>query len=112
MKQVIAIRTDIDMSTGKMVAQACHASLGAYRTATDTAADRWEADGAKKAVVTADSKDELEQRFKEAQSQNIPTFLVTDAGETELDPGTVTALGVGPANDETIDSITGDLSLL
>ncbi|MDY6762057.1 MAG: peptidyl-tRNA hydrolase Pth2 [Candidatus Nanohaloarchaea archaeon] len=111
MKQVIALRSDIDMSDGKKIAQACHASLGAYRTATDSHANQWEADGSKKAVVTAE-KEELEQRFKEAQSQNIPAFLVTDAGETELEPGTVTALGIGPADDQTVDSITGDLSLL
>lgn len=112
MKQVIVVRTDIDMSTGKMVAQACHASLGAYRTADESVANQWEADGGMKAVVTVESEDELEQRFKEARSKNIPAYLVTDAGETELEPGTVTALGVGPANANLVDDITGDLPLI
>ncbi len=112
MKQVIAIRTDIGMSQGKTIAQACHASLGAYRNADETVANQWEADGGKKAVVKVDSEEELEQRFKEARSKNVPAFLVTDAGETELEPGTVTALGVGPANDGIVDDITGDLPLV
>ncbi|MFB6294846.1 MAG: peptidyl-tRNA hydrolase Pth2 [Candidatus Nanohaloarchaea archaeon] len=112
MKQVIVVRSDIDMSDGKKIAQACHASLGAYRNADDADANRWEADGGTKAVVKADGEEELEQLFKEARSRNVPAYLVTDAGETELDPGTVTALGVGPANDDEVDGITGDLSLI
>jgi len=31
---------------------------------------------------------------------------------TEIPPGTVTALGLGPARTEDLDRITGDLSLL
>jgi PTH2 family peptidyl-tRNA hydrolase len=31
---------------------------------------------------------------------------------TEVPPGTITALGLGPAQSEDLDKITGDLSLL
>jgi len=31
---------------------------------------------------------------------------------TEIPPGTVTALGLGPARSEDLDRITGDLTLL
>jgi len=37
LKQVIVLRTDVGMSTGKMIAQACHASLKSYKKASDKA---------------------------------------------------------------------------
>jgi PTH2 family peptidyl-tRNA hydrolase len=38
--------------------------------------------------------------------------MVTDAGHTEIPPGTVTVVGIGPGPREVIDKITGDLSLV
>jgi len=40
------------------------------------------------------------------------TYLVVDAGHTEIPAGTKTVLGIGPAPDNIIDKITGDLPLL
>ncbi|MCJ7478584.1 MAG: peptidyl-tRNA hydrolase Pth2 [Candidatus Nanohaloarchaeota archaeon QJJ-7] len=112
MKQIIAIRKDINMSEGKRVAQACHASLGAYNNSADSAKNLWEADGAKKIAVGIDGEKELKEKFKNAKIEDLPAYIVRDAGETELEEGTVTALGIGPAEDETVDRITEDLPLL
>jgi PTH2 family peptidyl-tRNA hydrolase len=38
--------------------------------------------------------------------------LITDAGSTQIAPGTKTCLGVGPAEEKEIDKITKDLKLL
>jgi PTH2 family peptidyl-tRNA hydrolase len=47
----------------------------------------------------------------EAERLGIPNAVVRDAGHTQLDPGTVTAVAVGPAEDDEVDRVTGDLSL-
>lgn len=112
MKQVIVLRTDIGMSNGKMIAQACHASVGSYRNADSGARNDWETSGAKKVALKAEGEDALMDLFKQARAHGIPGYVVKDAGETELEPGTVTALGLGPASDETVDKVTKELQLL
>lgn len=112
MKQVIVLRTDLDMSTGKKIAQACHASLGAYKNAEGMKQARWETEGATKIAVKADSEEQVMDLFKQARSMNVSAYIVKDAGETELEPGTVTALGVGPDESGTVDKVTKELSLM
>lgn len=111
MKQAVVIRADLKMSVGKVAAQACHASLGAYLKSGHGARRAWERSGAKKIVLGAKNLPELKSLQQRAAKQKIPCFLVTDAGATELTPGTITALGIGPDADEKIDRITGNLAL-
>lgn len=112
MKQVIVLRTDIGMSKGKLVAQACHASVGAYKNADSAARNEWETAGARKVALKIAGEDALMDLFKQARAQGVPAYVVKDAGQTELEPGTVTALGLGPAGDETVDKVTKELQLL
>lgn len=109
---MIVLRTDLGMSKGKLIAQACHASLGAYKNADGMKQDRWETDGATKIAVKGESEKQLMELFKQARSMDISAYIVKDAGETELEPGTVTALGVGPDESETVDKVTKELPLM
>ncbi len=111
MKQAIVIRADLKMSAGKAAAQACHASLGAYLKTNPALRRIWERTGAKKIVLSANSLLGLKSLQQKATKQKIPCFLVTDAGMTEIAPGTITALGIGPDKDEKMDKITGNLAL-
>ena len=111
MKQAIAARTDIGMSRGKLAAQVAHASLMAYEDADRKARREWKGSGQKKIVLKVDGESALFELADRAEREGLPHAVVRDAGHTQLDPGTVTALAVGPASDDLVDRITGDLSL-
>ncbi|MBI2085177.1 MAG: peptidyl-tRNA hydrolase [Candidatus Aenigmarchaeota archaeon] len=112
MKQVILIRTDIGMSAGKKIAQACHASVGAVLNADDKIVAHWNETGAKKIALKVAGENAIKDLHSAAKKMRLPCFLVADAGLTELEPGTITALAIGPADDNKIDKITGNIKLL
>jgi PTH2 family peptidyl-tRNA hydrolase len=111
-KQVIAVRKDLKLSRGKLAVQAAHASLEAYKHADGKTRREWESGGAKKVVVRADGLRELMELHRKARSLRLPCALIRDAGRTEVEPGTVTALGIGPVREGEADRLTGNLKML
>jgi len=111
-KQVIVVRLDLGISTGKLAAQACHACLGAYKKTGTLVRKAWELEGAKKVVLGCDSLEQLKDLQVKAKKLKLATYIVRDAGHTEVPPGTITALGIGPGKDSIIDRVTGSLKLL
>lgn len=111
MKQVIVARKDLGMSPGKLAAQVAHASLRAYESSDVEAQRSWKETGQKKVVLQAHSEEELFDLAEDAKRERIPHAIIRDAGHTELESGSVTALGIGPAADDVIDAVTGALSL-
>jgi PTH2 family peptidyl-tRNA hydrolase len=112
MKQAIVARTDIGMGNGKLAAQVAHASLSAYENADTRSQREWKDGGQKKIVLKGKSERELHELSEIASQKGIANALIRDAGHTQLEPGTVTALAVGPAEDDIVDRVTGELSLL
>ncbi len=100
------------MDTGKTISQGCHASLGAFLNSDVNVSKIWLNEGAKKIVVKVNSLKELQGIYRKVKKERIPCFLVRDAGLTQLKADTVTALGIGPAEDRKIDKMTGKLKLL
>jgi PTH2 family peptidyl-tRNA hydrolase len=111
MKQVIVARADLGMGRGKLAAQVAHASLSAYEDADDRTRTEWKGGGQKKVVVKADGERALFELADAAEREGLPHAVVRDAGHTQLEPGTVTALAVGPGPDDAVDRVTGDLPL-
>lgn len=111
MKQAIVARTDLGMGRGKLAAQVAHASLSAYEDADDRTRTAWKGSGQKKVVLKGRGESELFDLADRAEREGLPHAVVRDAGHTQLEPGTVTALAVGPGEDDAVDRVTGDLSL-
>lgn len=111
MKQAIVARADLGMGAGKLAAQVAHASLKAYDRAGDEARREWTTDGQKKVVLRVDDEAGLLALAERADRRGLPFAVVRDAGRTQLAPGTVTALAVGPGPDAEVDRVTGELSL-
>lgn len=114
-KQVLVVRADLQMGKGKLAAQASHASLDAFRKAERENAEEtreWLHSGTPKVTVKVQGEKELVAVFQEAKDAGLPAALVQDAGRTQLEPGTYTCVGIGPANSKQLDKITGKLKLL
>ncbi len=58
------------------------------------------------------SLDELLELERAAIDAGLPCSKIADFGRTELEPGTITALAIGPAPSGDVDRVTGRLSLL
>lgn len=114
LKQVIIVRADLGMGKGKIAAQVGHACvLGAenVRKSKPEWFSKWWA-GQAKIVLKVNSKTELEKIKCDAIAMGLPWAEVTDAGHTQIAPGTFTCLSIGPAPEEQIDKITSQLKLL
>lgn len=115
MKQVIVVNASLGMGVGKTAAQVAHASTGSYgRSRQDFPedVDTWKREGQKKIVVKGRDAEHLRELRRNAEIMGLPCYLVEDAGLTQLPPGTVSALAIGPAPDDDVDVLTGDLKLL
>ncbi|MHA2021317.1 MAG: peptidyl-tRNA hydrolase Pth2 [Candidatus Thorarchaeota archaeon] len=114
-KQIIAVRTDLEMSKGKMAVQVAHGAVSASERVRVTLQHVWKAwftEGQKKVVVKVTSEEELLELRRLAVDLGVPFALIRDAGMTELPPGTTTVIAVGPGSAEKIDRVTGNLKLL
>ena len=112
MKQVIVVNESLKLPKGKLAAQVAHASVAAFVETADEARKEWIECGMPKIVLQCPGEEELGRLEALAQERNISAGLITDAGRTVVAAGTVTCLGLGPAEDSVLDAITGNMKLL
>jgi len=114
-KQVIVFRSDLKLSKGKIAAQAGHAAVSAADEARKhhrTWWDAWISEGQCKIAVKVKNEKQLLELEKQAKELALPSSLIADRGLTEIPPGTITCLGIGPAPAEKVNKLTGNLPLL
>ncbi|CEG40545.1 peptidyl-trna hydrolase [Plasmopara halstedii] len=114
-KMVMCVRTDLKMGKGKIAAQCCHATLGAYKLAlkrTPDAVRGWEMLGQAKVCLKVESEEELLALADKASECGLVSYVVVDAGRTQIAPDSKTVLSIGPAPLKVIDEVTGHLKLM
>lgn len=113
MKQIIVMRKDLKMRRGKEIAQGAHASMKAtLENMNHPNVIQWLDGKFAKICVTVDSLDELMAVYNKAREHNLITAIIEDEGRTEFNGvKTVTCIAVGPATDEDLEPVTGDLKL-
>jgi len=114
-KMVIVTREDLKLSPGKLAAQVAHAAVACAletKKLNSKWFNKWQEEGAKKAVVKVESEKDFYTLKEKAEKLKMVANLIEDAGHTEISAGTKTVLGIGPAPDNIIDQVTGNLPLL
>ncbi|KAH7160711.1 peptidyl-tRNA hydrolase PTH2-domain-containing protein [Dactylonectria macrodidyma] len=119
-KLVLVVRTDLGMTKGKIAAQCSHATLACYKklarspegSAERKLLARWEKLGQAKIAVQIKGQDEMLALCRKARSLGLVAEVVQDAGRTQIEAGSMTVLGVGPAPRSVVDQVTGGLKLL
>ena len=114
LKQAIVIRQDLGMGKGKIGVQCAHASLAAYEKAQKQSpmwVEEWKSGGTAKIVLKIGSEKELLSLFEKVK-KILPAALIKDAGRTQIEEGSPTCIGIGPAPEGEINKFTKDLKLL
>ncbi len=113
-KMVLVIRRDLKLSHGKMAVQTCHAAVTCALESKKKGKyfNEWYREGQKKVVLKCDDEDHMDFLKDVARKNGLVAHIITDAGLTEVPPGTRTCLGIGPGPNALVDKVTGELSLL
>lgn len=117
-KMIFVVNMELNMGRGKQCAQVAHASLGLYLKIQESGSQEertkvlsWISAGQKKIVVRGNDLQQMRRIQDEAEQAKLPNFMVSDAGCTQIAPGSKTVLSIFGANEE-LDKITGSLRLL
>ncbi|HYI93611.1 MAG TPA: aminoacyl-tRNA hydrolase [Bryobacteraceae bacterium] len=119
-KQVIAVRRDLNMRLGKAIAQGAHAAM--MFMIRDIAEGKpqfqgvrfaeWLEQGTAKICVKANDEAHLMEIYEKARAAGLRAEIIRDAGRTEFNEPTLTAVAIGPDSAAKIDPVTGNLALL
>ncbi len=114
-KQVIVVRKDLGMGTGKLAAQVAHAAVMAVEITKMRNLNwfnSWFKAGQAKVVVKVQTLGELLEIRKHAESLRLTVAEIQDSGLTQIPAGTVTCIGIGPGPSGLIDKVKNHLKLL
>ncbi|KAG6371656.1 peptidyl-tRNA hydrolase II [Boletus reticuloceps] len=116
-KLVLVVRTDLQMTQGKIAAH--HATLACYKALMKTnpksaclTSLAINSSRQAKIALRGSSEEELLELEAIAKSLNLCARSILDAGRTQIAAGSRTVLGIGPAPVELVNQVTRHLKLL
>ncbi|XP_054707335.1 probable peptidyl-tRNA hydrolase 2 [Uloborus diversus] len=116
-KMAFVINMSLDMGTGKLASQVAHAAIGLHRLLLQNENKygemvlQWTEDGETKIVLRGNTTQHLVELERKALRLGLPTYLVQDAGRTQIAAGSTTVLCLMGRLD-VVDQVTGSLKLL
>lgn len=114
-KMVLVVRKDLPMTKGKIAAQCGHAAVACFEKAAlkcPNFLQSWQEGGQAKIALQCPDLTQLRRLEVVASRLGLVACSISDAGHTQIDPGTVTVLGIGPGPEKLVNEITGHLKLL
>jgi PTH2 family peptidyl-tRNA hydrolase len=116
-KQIILIRSDLDMRCGKKCVQVAHASIMGVDAGPKEIVSEWKKEGMRKIVLKVKDIDQLLYIWNSTIGRGICGAIIKDFGLTQVEPNTITSIGFSPYHHNSnegmfLDEITKDLSLL
>lgn len=111
-KQVILVRQDLKLPKGKLAVQCSHAAVECVLKSDKKLVDAWRKEGGMKIVLKVANEKELFEFQRLANDKSLKSAVITDAGKTTVEPGTVTCLGIGPDEEGRVDALAGNLKMV
>jgi PTH2 family peptidyl-tRNA hydrolase len=124
LKKVLVVRTDLEMTKGKIAAQCCHAAVAlvepVYPHETPNnklilsqaeSYDLWNRNGCTKIALKTVGEQGLRDIYREAKRAGLESEYIRDAGRTQIAAGSMTVCAVFGEVDA-VNEITGKLKLL
>ena len=114
-KMVLVVNTELGMGKGKVAAQCGHAAVACFKAALveePQLVAAWERTGQTKVVVRGGGEESLLAVSLAGRQAGMVVAEVRDAGRSQVEAGSLTVIGLGPANNLLIDKVAGKLKLL
>ncbi|MCG3253524.1 MAG: hypothetical protein KAX09_06725 [Candidatus Heimdallarchaeota archaeon] len=102
----VVLRKDIRMGKGKFSVQTAHAIVSLL----SEKGLKWDFKDKPIEIWTVKSEEDLLGIHRQIQKLKINCSLIRDAGKTQLDPGTKTAVGIGPINEAIFEKVMNSYS--
>ncbi len=109
--QYIIVNTSLGMNKGKIAAQSAHAAISVLEKVDKDVINEWKGQGMKKIVLKINSTEEMLELFQKVKRE-LPCALITDAGHTQIEPGSKTCFACGPVEENSGQKYFGKLKLL
>lgn len=103
MKVYVIVRSDLEMTCGKMISQAIHAFDRLVDKVPISKLLMWRLRGEKIIVLKSGKLEDMVETLERASILGIHSNVFRDAGHTQVEPGTITAIAFGPINPDEKD---------